>query len=393
MQVQGVDMLMTLRSVGVDVTDELFQKICLKPVLHDRGFMLAGRLRVSFDPSKGGRVRLAGVLPALGEAHWRLTPVNLGGADWYSIECDLPVGEMSGLDQIIPCLDVTCPRSTAMFALLRVFGRDGRSVDSSSTMVEVRHERRRHAFPICLSDLPAGILQGAQRATMIFFIEARAVDLHVYGMSVTGVRAATPVLSDDAHEALRATLPATEGQMRRLVLDAGAVAWAAGLLEGMTELCPGIFLDLETGPGRAVALDVAAGSLTVDFNGLETAQWRSLEFRFADFVDTGAVQVAVRMMASTAGGDPVQAGMVLRQYKDEGAGFADSALAPPLMFYPSGPAQEQVYDLSARLPEDRASHAVGIMLFLPPSVMRLHVRRIEVTLFDALGAACAARPV
>lgn len=375
-----------LAAIRPDPSDSAFPPLVAQPALHRQGFPLGGALRVTFDPSKGGALRVAGIVPPLGAAHWRLTPVNLGAADWYAVETDLDPLALRGLESLIPCLDAASPRKLSLFALLRVVGPDGRSHDGSSTMVELGPERRGAVFPVSLSDIPAPLLHEAASARLIFFLEARDVDLDLYGLSVTGIAAPPPVVADAALRSLRdrAGGPPVAGPAR--ILSAATRKGWAGKVTDHAEIAKGVFLGIEPGPGRKVAVSRGWSKLEIDFTAAAASRWRSLEFRFAPFADTGRMVALLRVSAMTAQAGPLPVVVILRHYPGQGVPFRDSVLGAGLMLYPDAAPRESRFDLSPYLPDSTALHETGLMLFFPPDTGLLTVEGIEASLADLSAA-------
>jgi hypothetical protein len=348
----GQDVFLDMGAVVVNRADATFAALCEAPITNATGFPLLGRLTVSFDPSKGGRVRAAGRVPPHGAPHVRLSPLALGGAAWFTLEYDLVPGDLAGLDCIVPSLDAACARKVTVFAVLRIEEGQGGSRDSSSTLIDIGQTRRRHAFPIVLDTIAPDVLRQARRATVIFFIEARDVALDLYGLRLVGLRSIGPhpVEPDDA--------PRTETAPLRRRLDMAAVAGLGspvdGPVDGLTAIAEGVFLDIEPGPDRAVAIMTAPAGLQLDFASTAASAWRSLEFRFADVADTGDLMAAIAVAAHTGQGGAVRAMSVLRHYPDDGSGFRDIVLSGEIMIYPHGPALEWVFPLSPHLPDTRA---------------------------------------
>ena len=371
----GQDVFTDLGAVAPDRADASFAALCETPITPGQGFALLGRLTVSFDPSKGGRVRAAGRVPPHGAPHVRLSPLALGGAAWFTLEYDLVPGDLAGLECIIPSLDAACARKVTVFAVLRIEEAQGGTRDGSSTLIEIGQTRRRHAFPIALDMVTPDVLRQARRATVIFFIEARDVALDFYGLRLVGLLSAGPHLPDPDDA------PRAEVAPLRRRLDVALASGREGPVEALSAIAEDVFLDIEPGPDRAVAVMAAPAGLQLDFGAAAASAWRSLEFRFAEVADGGDLMAAIAVGAHTGQGGAVRATAVLRLYPGDVTGFRDIVLSGEIMIYPHGPAQEWVFPLSPHLPDTRATHDFGVMLFLPPDTGRLSVKALEVAVF------------
>lgn len=375
----------TLAAFAPDPASTAFAPLLRQPAIHATGFALQDALRVTFDASKGGRMRLAAVVPPVGAPHYRLTPLDLGSADWCAVELELPPQALPGLDTLIPCLDAASLRKLSLFAVLRVVAADGRSHDGSSTMVELGPDRRRAVFPVSLGDIPATALNGAQSARVIFFLEARQVDLDLYGLTVAGVPTPPPVMADDALRGLRGKQTGRPAPVPPRILSAASRKGWMGKVAEFAEIATGVFLNIEPGPGRKVTVSRGWSALDIDFHAAATAGWRSIEFRFPPFADSGRMAAALTVAAQVQQSRPVPVNVILRQYAGKGAPFRDAVLGAGLFLHSDATARETRFELSPYLSDSTATHDIGLMLFLPPDTGLLTVHRIEAALADLSG--------
>lgn len=78
------------------------------------------------------------------------------------------MSKLKSMDQVIPTLNASAPRSTALFAVLRLVMPDGRAIDTSSTQIVLGKTRRAFALPIVIDDMSPNTLQDAASARLIF---------------------------------------------------------------------------------------------------------------------------------------------------------------------------------------------------------------------------------
>ncbi len=375
-------MLEVIESIEIDPENRDFVSLTRAERIHDFGFEISKGLRVSFEPNVGGKVALSAVNPEISAPHYRIRPIKMGAANWYSMEYDIAGKHLDNIGQIVPTLDAASPQSVTLFALLRIFYKDGRSEDVSSLQVELRRNRMAQAFPISLRDLPTLAHGEITTARLIFFIEARDVVLDVYGLTVTSVRTAKAHYGLEQVRRMRGVHAASPSpSLKRQRLDVDAEALWTGETSEHRPITPEVFLDFQPGEGRRMTVARQGGMLAVDFSETASGDWRNLEFRFEDVHNTGSITVLLYAKGKTGAGKPLEAGLVLREY-DEDMVWEDTSIPVTLTLLAEEGGQLRRIDLSPLLSDKRNVHCFGIMMFLPPETEVLQIEEMDAFVFD-----------
>jgi len=344
-------------------------------------FMIRDTLRVNFDSQAKGAITLCAIKPELSTPFYRLKPVNMGAARWYSIECDIAGDDLRDADQIIPCLDAASAQTASLFAVLRIFHDDGRSEDISSAELELRRPRKAHSFPIALSDLPELDRSKITSGKVIFFVEARDVSVDIFSLTIAAVAAVETIYTDDHTQRLRALHDsgAESLQMRRLHATMDDL-WTGETHEHRA-LCDDIFLDMEPGEDRRIAVTQDAGRIGLDFTQTASGAWRNLEFRFRDIFNSGSMVAVISAKGQSPLDDGINAKLMVRQY---GKNFAweDVHVPVPFTLFSQDTSEQRVIDLSPLLSDTRHVHHIGLMVFLPRTAQTLELEKMEVFIFD-----------
>ena len=355
-----------------------FRALAQSMKVYSEDFSIQDALSVSFDSVIGGRIRLSAKNPKVNDPYYRLCPINMGGARWYSIEYEVPGAVLSNVDQIIPCLDAASKKSVALFAVLRIFYENGRSEDISSVQIELRRDRRRQSFPIELGDIPVRAGQ-IKTARVIFFIEARDVDIDIYGLTLATIESVKTPDSIDTLTLLRRAHQSGVSTMQRLHLDAANDAWT-GVAHKHRPIKESIFLDFQQGDDRQMTVAQTPGGLAVDFSKTASGSWRNLEFRFDRVFNTGTIMAALYAKGRAA--RELDAALMLRSY-DQKMDFEDTPIPVHVPLFPKDGSLLRMIDLSPLLTDKWHIHHFGIMVFLPPETTLLEIEEMDVFIFDS----------
>lgn len=353
----------------------------MKTEVHQHWFNLSDDVVVSFEPVAGGGIETNVHQPAVGSSFVTLKPFGLGASRWFSIEAILDVSKLKSMDQVIPTLNASAPRSTALFAVLRLVMPDGRAIDTSSTQIVLGKTRRAFALPIVIDDMSPNTLQDAASARLIFFVEARNVPLDIHAISVSGVEAEEPVLKmPEAVMNEHAANPESgvrKASFKTAGLERHELRWNAPVGDDFCRI------DVDSAADQHVAIHSRNDALVIDFSMSSNSRWRTLELRMPDLKNTGDVALHLRigMIApDLTCDDPVK--LVVRVYDEDWATWSDKELP---MLISNGMQEEDhvfVVDLSHMLPDVKTQHNIGILCFFPPQCKALELRRFEVTKFD-----------
>lgn len=378
-------MLKNLVEFSVDSSSPDFCEVQNLPVKHDVSFRIGANLLVNFDNSKGGGVEVAAVNPIVGSPYYTIKPINLGGANWFSLEFDINESKLRKLSQIIPYLDVASPESLSLHATLRLHYEDGRSEDVSSTQIEIKRNRVRQNFPIALADLQSAITSPLKRGTCIIFIEAREADLMLYGFGITGVDKEEVRFSDAEVRDLRIAAAQRKGQVEhRYAITTGDNRVKSNRHLRHELIADGVFIDFEPAENRAIDIKSKKHSITMDFEGMSSARWRNFEFRFEEVKNNSNLQAVIRIVGSTQlSGDKSNRNAILtvREY-DQHYKWTDTVLDTPLRLSSRHGEQVAAIDLYPILTDSRILHSFGLMVFLPEDTVRVDLTEMEAFVYD-----------
>ncbi|MCM2563600.1 hypothetical protein M8756_15555 [Lutimaribacter sp. EGI FJ00015] len=370
-------MLKSIEIFQTDPNDWEFLALTQSMKVYSEGFSIRDVLSVKFDNASGGQVGVSANKPEVNDPYYRLCPIKMGGASWYSIEYEVPGAALSNVDQIIPCLDAASLKSVALFAVLRIFYENGRSEDISSAQIELRRDRRRQSFPISLGDIPARADQ-VKAVRVIFFVEARDVDIDIYGLTMATIEAAKTPDSIDTITRLRKAHQGGARSMQLLHLDAAKDAWT-GTAQKHRPIKKSIFLDFQPGEDRQMKVAQKRGCLAVDFAKTASGGWRNLEFRFKRVRNTGTIMAA--LYAKGRATPELEANLVLRSY-DKKMNIEDTPIPVSVPLFPKDGSLLRMIDLSPLLTDKWHVHHFGIMVFLPPEAKVLEIEEMDVFIFD-----------
>lgn len=378
-------MLVEIGNFSVNPDDKAFFTRAISPKVYEKSFSIEDRLRVSFDGSSGGKVRLSAVHPVAGAAHYQITPVGLGAAAWYSIEYNISSDLVANLGQIVPCLDASSQQSATIFAVLRLIYKDGKTADASSLQIELQRDRHPQSFPISFGDFPENTHSELDRAVLIFFIEARNIDINIYGLTVQGVKAHDSSFPVSQVEVLRKAGKEKGSAVLHRAITPDTVEPFSGMFTERQQISDGIFLDFEAGKGREVQVGSTHSTVVLDFDRLIEAQWRTLEFSFTGVENTGSIAAFIHV-SSKAGGTPCPIGVkiLLREYFEDDV-WRDTELQDRLTICGEGGNAQAFFDLSPVVTDSRQRHNFGIFVFLPPDTGRLELTGIEAFVVDCLN--------
>lgn len=374
-------MLEMIENIEIDPRNWEFVSLVHSERIYESGFVVNDKLLISFDNKSGGKVALSAIKPEISAPHYHIRPIDMGAAQWYSIECDISKESLDQVGQLVPCLDAASAQSVSLFALLRIFYEDGRSEDISSLQVELRRSRTQQAFPISLGDIPSLSHAQIAAARLIFFIEARNVAIDIYGLTIASVLGAKASYDDDSIARLRAAHDAGSPslQMRRLSAQDDNL-WTGEALEHRS-IVPNVFLDFEPGSGRQMTVSRNGDSLDIDFTRTSDGGWRNLEFRFEGVANSGSVSALLYAKGAAGQHGRIEATLILREY-DEKFVWEDTHIPVSLPLYSDKESELRLIDLSPLLSDKRDVHRFGIMLFLPPQAELLNVAEMDVFVFD-----------
>lgn len=378
-------MLRPLGTFRVDPSLPTFTEVEKSPKRYDSTFKIGNDLFVNFDNRDGGEVELGAVDPIIGSPYYIIKPVSLGGANWFTIEFGIDASNIHKLSQVIPYLDIASPGSVTLHSTLRLHYEDGRSEDISSTQIEIKRNRVRQTFPIALADLHSGVIRPLLRGTCIFFIEAREVELELYGFGITGVdKEAFSYSGTDI-----ATLRNAAKQ------DTGSIQHKYAIIPGdnrvetqrhlhHVSIADGVFIDFQPAEGRAVDITSSPSGIEMAFENMQPAQWRNFEFRFDDIRNSGNMLAIIRIVGSThfANNTGNRNGLLAIREYDEHYKWADTLLDIPLRLSSQPGEQVAVIDLYPILTDSRLRHRFGLMVFLPEDVVRVEVSEMESFVYD-----------
>lgn len=378
-------MLRSLGSLRVDPLSPEFVELRKNPKKHDGTFKISDDLFINFDNSSGGAVEVSAIEPIVGSPYYLIKPISLGGANWFSIEFGIDADNIHKLSQVIPSLDIASPGSATIYATLRLHYEDGRSEDVSSTQVEVKRNRVRQTFPIALGDLHAGISKPISRGTCIFFIEAREVELELYGFGITGIDKEAVTYSGTEIATLRdaAKLGKAEAQHKFALVPGDNRVESRRHLHH-SPIADGVFIDFQADEGRAIEIKSSPTGVEMIFENMQPAQWRNFEFRFNDIRNSGNMLAIIRIVGSTHFSKTTRnqnALLAVREY-DEHYKWSDTILDIPFRLSPKAGEQIAVIDLYPVLSDARLKHRFGLMVFLPEEVERVELSEMEAFVYD-----------
>lgn len=374
-------MLEVIAKIDIDPTNWDLTSLTQDERIHSSGFQIASGLRVNFDPDSGGKIAFSAVCPEISSPHYRIKPIEMGAALWYSLEYDIAGEHLHNVGQIIPTLDASSSQSTTLFSLLRIFYNDGRSEDISSLQVEIRRNRTNQTFPISLDDLSSLSRGEIRAARLIFFIEARNVPLDIYGLTIISVPTVKLPYRINQIKRMRDAHAAGVPSIKRGHLDANVEPLSTGRCLEHRQISPGVFLDFQPGDDRHITVTRQAEKLLLDFSEASSGGWRSLEFRFEEVRNTGSISALVFAKGGAMAKYGLEAGLVLREY-DANFLWEDTPLPVSLTLFSEERSELRLFDLSPLLSDKRDLHHFGIMVFLPQEAGMLEVEEMDVFVFD-----------
>lgn len=371
-------MLVELGRHVVRATDQQFQTWHAAAQVFTKRFSMGNGLWVGFDGARSNKMRARAVLPVAGRPYYRLTPVDMGASRWLTVEGTLDIDSLRTLGQVVPVLNAAALRTVSLFAVLRLNLGGSKFVDTSSTQIELRREPRALSFPVSLDDLPKDALAEAQSAKLIFFLEARDVDIDFYGLEILGVPRVDAALSVAA--GLRASALAGASNIVHRVLDASSVT-SSGRLDGFREFADGVNLDVDTEDGQRVDFRSKKGALRFDYASARSSRWRTFEFRFTD-VETSDSTTALIALEGSASTDASWASIPVLVRRYRAAGWEDSEMVGALDVDTEESRCATIIDLAPVLADDRKRQTFGLVLFVPARCRSLQFSRFEAFVYD-----------
>lgn len=374
-------MVVTLENHVVWKDDQDFLRFAAVPEDLEQDTRIHGQLELSFDSSTGGVVRVTGVRPVVGRPFLKIEPLRLRAAGWLALEHPVAMETLRDLAQFVPILEAASPQTATLHAILRLYTPDGRFTDASSTQLELRRERRAHALPISLDDIPPRLVQAATKAKLIFLLESREVEIDYFGLRMLGV--ANPVfeVDDDMLMELREAAAAKGGKVLSNALDIGKKA-AAHKLKWNNKLSDMLYLDVDSRQGQAVVMTSANGAATFDFSGTRDSGWRTLELRFQGVENTGATTALIHLEATALPRETTAIRVIVRHYSKRWSTWTDSDTLTWLQLREGPNKLNATIDLSREFPDTQKVHDLGILLFIPPTIDSLAVSSLEGFIHD-----------
>ena len=378
-----------LVTVVADPADERFQALARSPERCGGPVELKNGFNIALGPGARGHIELDALAPFMDAPFYRVRPCGCEARSWYRMEYRLSPDSIRDLSALVVMLEASSPEGVTVFALLRVSFPDGRSADLGSAQIEVQRNRRVHALTIALGDHSASDVADVTEARLCFVIEARPAALHIHRLGVQAVEARDTCLSSSELQRLRNLANRNPPRVRCRRLCAGPSRMWTGTAEGHRRLSEGGYIDFDPLLGRSVGVAKSEDTVCLTMQNMNDAQWCSLEFRFTDVVESGALSMVLRATGSPERQEIPRLRTLLRQY-DETGGWDDTTLHEAVsLFDPQGIRQTNI-DLSPLLDAARQIHRFGLMLFLPVHSERFGFSDIEVFVIDHAPAEPAA---
>jgi len=373
-------MVKSLGSQIVSADHKDFLRFTNEPSSFTSPFQLMDTFSVHFDASKGGSVTATGIQPPIGSPFIRVSPVDMGAAAWYSFEYPINGADLQGLSQVIATFDAATPQSATVFAVLRLMQPDRKFSDTSSTQVELRRDRKNYSFPIGLDKFSQEAIKTAKQGRLIFFIEARDVDIDLFGVQVFGVPASPTGIDGPAIDKLREITQGSDDAVSHVALNVDAFG-KKRKLRHCNEMATALNFDVDSSKRGYVIATQKGAAAHFDFAKAPNTRWRTFEFVFSDVTNTGSTTALINLEGDAAGQD-IELNCVVRQYSDVKGEWTDTHVLAKL---PVGKTQKQTsvtLDLSRVFPDTKHEHSFGIFLFIPTECAALNLKTLEAFVYD-----------
>lgn len=364
---------------------------------HSEPFQLEKALWVSFECVDQCRMTVARREAPDGRGCLRITPVTMGASRWFTLELSLDITDLQDCSSIVPVVVAAAGQSASVFAAIRIFDSNHGCADTGSVQLEFRKDRQSHSFPIDLTEVDEETRRNATEARLIFFVEARDVNIDLYSLQIYGIRAVEEKHANQNSEAAcRSVLAgaAASGLVRQLRPEG---LTSSDRLSGETKFGDECFLNYDSANGQSVSLETSNGWAIFDFSGARESRWRTLEFRFSlikpaarralsPFSKSVEVikfpkdpAVAIRLQAYAPDVDRVcHLPMKLRLYDEDGHPSFDTGNILALNIGREPLTEALVEPLSAHLPVRGRISAIGALFYVPPQRGRLAIREFVV---------------
>jgi hypothetical protein len=373
-------MVKSLGSHIVNAEHKDFLRFTGEPSSFTGTFKLIDKFSVHFDTAQGGSVTASSIQPPIGSPFIRISPVDMGAASWYSLEYPIDGTDLQDLGQVIATFDAATPQSATIFAVLRLVQPDKKFSDTSSTQVELRRDRKNYSFPIGLDEVTQDAIKTAEQARLIFFIEARDVDIDLFGLQVFGVPAAPASVDVAAIDNLRTVSKAPDNALGHVGLDVDAFG-KKRKLRHRQEVATDMNFDVDSGKRQHVIAIKNGAEVHFDFAKAPNTRWRTFEFVFNKVTNTGSITALINLDGDAAGQD-IELNCVVRQYSDVAGEWTDTRVLAKLPVSQTPNQTSVSVDLSRVFPDTKHDHNIGILLFIPVDCAALNLKTLEAFVYD-----------
>ncbi|WP_417808911.1 hypothetical protein [Thioclava sp.] len=279
-------MLEALGEFRVDPNDPSFVSLAQSDHPYTKDVLIQDSLRVNCGDRSGEKLKVSAMEPNNCDPFYRINPINMGASEWYSMEYVPSTKNVAGSGRIVALLDAASAQSATIFAICRIFYKNGRSEDISSRQMEIRKNREKRIFTIDIDD---ALLFSANNITsfhLLFFIEARNVAIDVYGLSITSIATTNSLHSANDIKRIRFSQKAKTLSRFQRVLGSNVRRVWKGKTNKHRALAKDVFIDFEQGSAIQTSVMHNDNKLIIDFSKA-TGRWRTLEFRFNEVKNTG----------------------------------------------------------------------------------------------------------
>lgn len=341
------------------------------------GELLGGRIQISYDQSRGGKIFLSMHHPISGKYFCTLKPYEMGESRWYSLELGIDIDTIKRASQIIPILEASSARNVTLSAVLRIGNANGQFTDTGSSQIVLGRRPSAHSLPISLSDLPEDAFLQASSARIIFFIEARDVAIDFFSLMVVAV-SPPPETSKALIEYLRQRVG--ESALHHIALGRPKhgkdrkIKWSH-------DIDNNIRIDIDSSQKQFVHLTSGVVSNRLDFTKAIDTRWRTLELRFDHVENTGNLATLISFGAESKG-KTQRFGFFLRVYNADWTAWDDKGELGVITLGDESSEKQISSLIFDKLPDNTLYNNIGLICFIPNECDVLDIHTLEAFIYD-----------